>query len=269
MWQPGEEWRPVKSLLTLEAQIRAYAPRAVPPATDVASWGFLADDAHSSSSDHYPHYYAALGPIAVVCASDTPHAPALGLDIGVIWESLRISRDPRIGYLIFNRRITGPNHGWQWEPYTGTDPHDTHGHCSTVHTEIADDGRPWALPGRPEQTGEKIMFLRNPANSSVYLAAGGGIVPVSASEWQDTQPGSERGIDFVNMPASLIAKAVAASGKVIDPAVMVAALVPVLAPALAAALPAQVDAAAVIAAFDDEHVRTVLAEQAEAGIRAL
>src|SRR5690348_12488358 len=119
MWVRGQPWRVVDSLQTLNAQIREYAPRAVPPATDVNAWGSIADDAHSASSDHYPHYYVSeLGATAVVCARDFPHAPALGLDGGVVTERLRQSRDPRIGYVIFDRRITGPSHGWQWAPYT-------------------------------------------------------------------------------------------------------------------------------------------------------
>lgn len=270
MWEPGQEWRVVRSLERLEAQIRAFAPRAVPPATDPKSWGFKADDRHATTSDHYPHYFDALGPTAVVCASDTPHAPALGLDIGVIWEALRISRDPRIGYLIFNRRITGPNHGWQWEPYDGDDPHDTHGHCSTVHTAIADDDRAWAVPG-PIETGEEIMFIRNAANGGIYLNAGGALVGVESAEWTAVDPQTDaNGRSFVNCPGTLVAKALAAAaaGQVSVPA-LVAALVPALAPALAAALPDNVDAAAVIAAFDDSHVQQVLANQAEAGIRAL
>jgi hypothetical protein len=146
-WHTGQAWRVVNSLNKLNDQIRAYAPRAVPPATDVNAWGALADNAHSTSSDHYPHYYSALGGTAVVCARDFPHAPGLGLDGHVVTEALRISRDPRIGYLICDRRITGPNHGWRWETYTGDDPHDTHFHVSSVHTAAADETRAWTLPG--------------------------------------------------------------------------------------------------------------------------
>lgn len=146
-WSKGQQWRVVGSLNVLNTQIRAYAPRAVPPATDVNAWGSIADDAHSSTSDHYPHYYSTLGAIAVVCARDFPHAPTLGLDGGVVTEALRQSRDPRIGYLIFNRRITGPNHGWAWQSYSGSDPHDTHFHVSSVHTAVADSTAAWTLPG--------------------------------------------------------------------------------------------------------------------------
>ncbi|MFG2165508.1 hypothetical protein [Micromonospora chersina] len=144
-WIKGQQWRVVRSLDRLNEQIRAAYPRAVPPATDPNSWGSLADSLHSSTSDHYPHFYAALGATAVVCARDFPHAPSCGLDAHALADRLRASRDPRIGYVISNGRITGPSHGWQWDPYSGSDPHDTHIHVSTVHTAAADDTRDWQI----------------------------------------------------------------------------------------------------------------------------
>lgn len=145
MWSRGQPWRTVRSLDRLNEQIRAAHPRAVPPATPAASWGSIADSAHSSTSDHYPHFYSALGATAVVCARDFPHAPNLGLDAHKVAEQLRTSRDPRIGYIISNGRITGPNYRWAWAAYSGSDPHDTHIHVSTVHTAAADSGADWQI----------------------------------------------------------------------------------------------------------------------------
>jgi hypothetical protein len=154
VWQKGQRWRVAQSLDVLNGQIRAYAPRSVPPATDPNAWGSIADGEHSITSDHYPHYIAALGSTAVVTARDFPHAPALGLDFGVVAESLRRSRDPRIKYLIFNRRMfssyaTSSYPAFTWRPYSNADddPHDDHGHVSVVSAAIADDQRSWALPG--------------------------------------------------------------------------------------------------------------------------
>lgn len=147
-WQRGQAWRVVNSLQTLNAQLRERYARAAPPATPATSWGSIADDAHSSSSDHYPHFYAALGSMAVVCARDFPHAASLGMDAGQITEALRLSRDPRIAYVIFAGRIfSSTTQPWVWRPYSGSDGHWTHFHVSTVHTAAADDSRPWALPG--------------------------------------------------------------------------------------------------------------------------
>ncbi|MEU7170297.1 hypothetical protein ABZ949_02250 [Micromonospora tulbaghiae] len=144
-WRKGQPWRTVRSLDRLNEQIRAAFPGAVPPATPAASWGSIADSAHSTTSDHYPHVYKALGATAVVCARDFPHAPSLGMDAHKIAEQLRLSRDPRIGYIISNGRITGPNYGWKWSAYSGSDPHDTHIHVSTVHTAAADSGADWQI----------------------------------------------------------------------------------------------------------------------------
>jgi hypothetical protein len=169
MWSRGQPWRVVNSLNVLNEQIKAYAPRAVPPATPASSWGSIADDAHSSTSDHYPHAYSALGSTAVVCARDWPHAPALGLDGHVVTEALRISRDARVGYIICDHRITGPNHGWQWQTYTGSDPHDTHFHVSSVHTAAADSTAAWSLPGSSSQGF--LMALTDAEQADMYFAA--------------------------------------------------------------------------------------------------
>ena len=158
VWQKGDPWRVVKALDRLNVQIRAACPRAVPPATPASSWGSIADSAHDPTSDHYPHYYGALGSIAVVCARDFPHAPALGLDAHAIAERIRLSRDTRVGYVISNRRITGPNHGWRWDPYSGSDPHDTHIHVSSVHTASADNTRDWQIGGDMFETPDRTSL---------------------------------------------------------------------------------------------------------------
>ncbi|MFD6771109.1 hypothetical protein ACFWC6_33370, partial [Micromonospora chalcea] len=163
-WSKGQPWRTVRSLDRLNEQIRAAHPQAVPPATPATSWGSIADSAHSSTSDHYPHVYSALGKTAVVCARDFPHAPKLGLDAHKIAEELRQSRDPRIGYIISNGRITGPNYGWAWSAYRGSDPHDTHIHVSTVHTAVADSGADW-------QIGDEDMPLSDADVERVATAA--------------------------------------------------------------------------------------------------
>lgn len=157
-WRSGQAWRVVNSLNILNQQIRAYAPRALPPATRVESWGSIADGAHSTTSDHYPHFYGALGATAVVCARDFPHAPALGLDGGSVTEAIRIARPAACQYVIFNRRITGVSYGWAWHAYTGDDPHDTHFHVSTVRDARADSTAPWPLPGAPAPvTGDREL----------------------------------------------------------------------------------------------------------------
>lgn len=154
-------WRLVKSLDVLRAQVRAAAPRAVPPATAAAAWGTVGDLAHQSgTSDHNPAVYKALGSTPVVCAADFPHAPALGLDGHAFTEALRQSRDPRIGYVIFDGRVfSSTNAPWVWRTHTGSDKHRDHWHVSGVHTALADDTRPWAMPEGDDMTPEQAATL--------------------------------------------------------------------------------------------------------------
>lgn len=161
MWTRGQPWRVAEALQVLNAQIRTAYPQAVPPATPVTSWGSVADGVHSADSDHYPHFVAALGTVACVLARDFPQAPQFGLDAHKLAEVLRQSRDPRIGYIISNARITGPNHGWRWDRYTGDDPHDTHIHVSVVHSRAADDRTPWQIGDPPDMDATQAQQLRD------------------------------------------------------------------------------------------------------------
>lgn len=142
-------WRLVNCLSQLRNQMMIlYALAKLH--TDADAWGTIGDAAHDPTSDHAPHTYAALGSVPVVCADDFPHAPQWGLDMGHVTEQLRLSRDPRIGYVIFNARIFyGRDRNgvaaYTWQPYHGDDLHKTHGHVSSVHTASADDGRAWNL----------------------------------------------------------------------------------------------------------------------------
>lgn len=193
MWVQGQPWRCVDCIdVALFPQLKAAAPQAAPPATPASSWGTIADDAHNSSSDHYPHYYSVLGTTAVVCAGDWPHAPSKGLDNNIVCEALRLSRDPRIKYVIWNRRMfssyaSSGYPAWTWRPYTGSnDPHDTHAHMSVVAAAIADSTAPWSIGignGEPEMDDAHAALLRAIAedwspNQAEWTSAGG-----SAATW--------------------------------------------------------------------------------------
>ncbi|OKI47313.1 hypothetical protein [Micromonospora sp. CB01531] len=194
-WRKGQPWRRVHSLDRLNEQIRAAYPRAVPPATPATAWGSLADDAHSSDSDHFPHYYAALGKVAVVCAGDFPHAPELGLDFGEAAEALRLSKDPRIKYVIFDGRMFSSYaaHGYApytWRPYSGKDMHRTHGHISTVATAAADDPRDWQIgeDDMPITDADAVKIARAMVNQKV----GGSSSPTVGELLQALEPAIAR-----------------------------------------------------------------------------
>lgn len=138
-------WRPAKSLLALKAAIdAAYAGRKT------KSDGIVGDAAHQSrASDHNP--WVTDGGKGVVTAIDITHDPASGCDAARIVEILRASRDRRIKYLIWNRRIanSSPIGGvapWTWRSYTGKNPHDHHFHLSVKPDKaLYDDESAWTV----------------------------------------------------------------------------------------------------------------------------
>lgn len=136
-------WRVARSLDVLLAQVNTQAPNR-----SKLSDGSIADDLHSKSSDHYPKVITGLGSTPVVLARDFTHDPADGADMNVIAERLRRSKDPRIKYVIWNRRIfagfAGPQ-PWVWRGYDGDNPHDKHLHASVVADARADNTSEWDI----------------------------------------------------------------------------------------------------------------------------
>lgn len=171
-------WRLVHALETLRAQVRALSPAAVPPATPAAAWGTVGDLAHQDGvSDHNPKVYPELGSVAVVCAADFPHAPALGLSGAAYTEAIRLSRDNRVGYVIFNGRIfsghaVGSTPAFAWRTYTGADRHEDHWHVSTVHTAAADDPRNWDLGGTTTMTDSAAVLATHDRVYSLLVGPG-------------------------------------------------------------------------------------------------
>lgn len=122
-------WRVAKSLLTLREQVNRRAP-----GRSRASDGTIGDAAHQSrSSDHNP--WVKDAGIGVVTALDITHDPGNGCDANAITTAIRGSRDARVKYIIWNRRIAnsspiGGRPAWEWRPYTGPNPHTKHMHVS-------------------------------------------------------------------------------------------------------------------------------------------
>lgn len=168
-------WRPAYSLTKLLAQVNTTCP-----ARSKASDGIIGDTAHAASvSDHNPD------PDGVVHALDLTHDPIHGLDATKLGVALINSHDPRIAYLIVNRRIASSTISpWTWRPYNGTDPHTSHLHLSLAHTAAADDQRAWAITGAatptpPPSTGEltvKTIDLR--AATATHLITAPGVIPL-------------------------------------------------------------------------------------------
>ena len=84
----------------------------------------------------------------IVTARDFTHDPAHGMDMNRVSAELVATRDRRIKYVIWNRRIIDSrpgNNPWVWAPYNGANPHDHHMHVSVMDNALCDDTTPWTL----------------------------------------------------------------------------------------------------------------------------
>jgi len=119
------------------------------PGRSKASDGTLGDTAHAArKSDHNPDAHGVVR--AWDCTRDMVH----GVDVAeFLAEWLRATRDRRVKYVIFRRRIFSSTiDAWRWRPYDGLNAHEHHCHVSVMPAPRGDDGRPWgiALPTTPE-----------------------------------------------------------------------------------------------------------------------
>lgn len=131
-------WRVAKSLLALRDQVNTKSP-----SRSKASDGTIGDPAHASrTSDHNP--WIKDGAVGVVTAMDITNDPGRGCDANIIAEAIRTSGDPRVKYIIWNRRIAnsspiGGQPGWAWRQYKGSNPHTKHVHISVKSDKAAYD----------------------------------------------------------------------------------------------------------------------------------
>lgn len=130
-------WRVAGSLDRLREQVNEKWP-----SRSKISDGSIGDAAHASrTSDHNP--WLRVAGIGVVTALDLTHDPTHGPSGDQLAQSL--ITDPRVKYVIFNRRIWKARTG-TWEPYRGPNPHNHHVHVS-VKSEAAhfDNRSDWSL----------------------------------------------------------------------------------------------------------------------------
>jgi hypothetical protein len=132
-------WFLAPSLRALFAEVNRMAPRR-----NKLSDGSIGDTAHQNrKSDHNPDPSAG----GVVRAIDVTHDPGDGCDCNQLARRLQSQRDPRVAYVIFNRRIMAGQGGpspWVWRRYTGPSPHDHHMHVSIRHVHSAEtNAGPW------------------------------------------------------------------------------------------------------------------------------
>src|SRR5919108_1180666 len=160
-------WFLAPSLRALFAEVNRMAPRR-----NKASDGSIGDTSHKArKSDHNPDRSSG----GVVRAIDVTHDPGGGCDCNRLASRIRDRRDPRVAYIIWNRRIMAGHGGpspWVWRRYTGINPHNHHMHVSIRHSRAA-------------ETDVGAWLGRN-AVSAVSLAAGP-VHPVKAKR-KDGKP---------------------------------------------------------------------------------
>ena len=153
-------WRLARSLEKLRAQVNALYPKR-----SKASDGTIGDEAHASrSSDHNPWVKVTEGgkTVGIVTGEDLTHDPKSGMDSYALADTIRLSGDRRLKYVISNGRIASGAKGWAWRVYIGKNKHDHHVHVSVQPDKaLFDDASPWALTPRvsPASTGPETPLL--------------------------------------------------------------------------------------------------------------
>lgn len=133
-------WRVAYSLETLRNQVNAKFPNR-----SKASDGTIGDESHQTrDSDHNPWVRARDSEgreIGIVTALDITNDPKNGVNSEALAQALKASRDPRLKYVISNRKIWNPSISDEWRPYNGTNPHDHHCHISVKSDAAHYDSR--------------------------------------------------------------------------------------------------------------------------------
>lgn len=134
-------WRVAEALIQLRNQVNEKFPDR-----SKAADGTIGDAAHASrSSDHNP--WVKDGHMGIVTGMDLTHDPLHGLDSEHLAECLRTSRDPRLKYVISNRKIAAFDHeNFTWRPYHGKNAHNHHCHISVKPAQVYyDDKKVWNI----------------------------------------------------------------------------------------------------------------------------
>ena len=167
-------WRVGNALNKLLAQVNELAPNRLKGAD-----GGIGDPAHQTEQCASQHNSCCvrLAGIWIIRARDFTHDPAGGFDSYAFAEQLRLSRDPRIRYIISKKQITGPNYGWKWAAYGGSDPHLNHAHVSVWDDQPQfDNTAPWRIvppappaAAKPQEAGEMIYTISDPGAPNQVL----------------------------------------------------------------------------------------------------
>jgi len=103
---------------------------AIAPKRKKASDGLLPSAAHLKQNPNSDHNTG--------LATDLTHDPKHGIDCAELFDKLQ--NDPRVKYLIFNRKIWTPEQ--DVDKYTGSNPHTNHIHIS-INDKCGNDTSAW------------------------------------------------------------------------------------------------------------------------------
>ena len=156
-FQTNEEAEPVElkprlaaALSTLREQVNnRYKER------DKKSDGWIGDKSHCKDGKGKSDHCANIPDSGyhVVTALDITHDPDSGCDNNKLAEALRVSKDQRIKYVIWNKRmyssyVVGGHVKWSWRDYSGSNDHSIHMHVSVVGSkDLYDSTNSWNLDG--------------------------------------------------------------------------------------------------------------------------
>ena len=124
-------WHLAPSLAQLRREINARWP-----GRDKSTDGTIGDAAHSSrASDHNPNARRSVNAIDI----DEDGIDAWGLvDLAIT--------DPRVNYVIYERKIWQRKHGFKPRPYSGINAHTKHVHVSIIQSVAAEQNTaPWGV----------------------------------------------------------------------------------------------------------------------------
>lgn len=97
-------------------------------------------------------------------AFDLTHDPANGVDAHALVQKLKDRNDPRVKYIISNRRIWNPTISPEWRSYYGSNPHEKHAHVSLRDNAREAQGLWWEpdpppVVDRPEEKDTLLMSV--------------------------------------------------------------------------------------------------------------
>jgi hypothetical protein len=186
-------WRVAKSLERLRFQLNALYPNR----SKVSDGGIGNAEHASRSSDHNPWVKDSKGQGVVTARDftfDDNPADGIGIDGQKLVDCLVANRDPRIKYIIWNRRIvSSKTQPWVWRPYSGANAHKHHVHISVSPDEkLFDDDRPWNLDQlKPFKDLREDEIVLEVPKISAAASAKNSQIPAPAAEVSEIQTNAQ------------------------------------------------------------------------------